>query len=786
MKNLIHFHLIGIFIALSASAAPRNPNAYEPPTVGLFQLQTGTVIEGSRDFGGITPDFLVDWDATEFDMIRDFARSLKKKALPANEIADQLQAHLLQAAMVQNSSDPAYLKILKNTDSEGRVPLSAFIRARAGSCREKSYVMHLAMAEAGVINRVAYVRMNAVVENANDHSFVIYLDDQTLRIADATGNVLHGKSVHEVTANGRILSLNLFPRVWKPLRLVSSKVRTTKKIPYAKYQKLLQIMAARVPDLKPIWKLSQSGGYDIRIGGGVLRGLLLWVSEQAEVYTPEQIQQLTPPETRLLILNRTSDRDIYASASTKAKLKDLPEFRGWDFVDDDLFDESIRAGGTTFDKIRLSPEMTQDPLGGLRAFHEGRLEYKVVPAKILHATYWFREKNNSETAMVLRYLRLHEDFPELQVDPEMFEYIRRVAKTETPTLGKEHQYWVWKGLTKLFEATYRDAAKTAATLQSYGLLQTLSAQGYRLPLDTAMPIPFSQLMNLGFSPQQVAASERLFDYTFGSAKTIRDGFQHALTPEAAEVILVRGLALLETAQEFATAFQGSKKEATFLHDLRGQLLLQHLPLFLDMKPSGNTVSNLLMDARLADVIDEQVYLQSATRMGSARDYVDLFRPITQTPSDAHSRSRGIACAATVNSFANLNPRATEVRELLLLGAFPDEIGTDEIVLEATAPKMRTAEEYIELLLPIRVFPSPVFNEARNRVVAKTLSIFFALKPKEAQVIRFLDEGRFQNANVGAILSNARSILSEPTYRLLRSQYPNAPDVACASLLHEKR
>lgn len=262
-----------------AVAAPGDPSKYEAPVVGFFQLQNGTVIEGSRDFGGKTPDFVVDWDDSAFDPLRKFARDLKARNASASSIADELRKYIRQNVFTANSNSASYQIALKLTGFDGAVPLSVFVGRKAASCRENSYVMHLAMTEAGVTNRVVYSRIDEVVENANDHSFVTYLNGKVLTIADGTNyGALHGVSVESAVSRGKLLSLNLFPRVWRPLKTRSAGRAALSKMSYTQFEELVREMAAKIPDLDAIWRLSKSSGHDVRVGGGVLRGLLKWIT----------------------------------------------------------------------------------------------------------------------------------------------------------------------------------------------------------------------------------------------------------------------------------------------------------------------------------------------------------------------------------------------------------------------------------------------------------------------------------------------------------------------------
>ena len=72
----IRFELIAIlFFASFAQAAPKDLSQFFEPVTGLVTLSDGSVVAGSHEFGGRTPDFLIDWHSKEFD---EFCTSASK------------------------------------------------------------------------------------------------------------------------------------------------------------------------------------------------------------------------------------------------------------------------------------------------------------------------------------------------------------------------------------------------------------------------------------------------------------------------------------------------------------------------------------------------------------------------------------------------------------------------------------------------------------------------------------------------------------------------------------
>src|SRR5262249_29168438 len=129
----------------------------------------------------------------------------------AAEVTEFVRSHVFNLS--GDPRDAVYRPLLNH---QSPVNLSTFAEVHAATCREKAYVLHLALTESGVPNRLAYARMKVVTDNSIDHAFVVYHHGPDLMIADAALSTLNGETIVKAASKGPLVSLNPFPRYWLP------------------------------------------------------------------------------------------------------------------------------------------------------------------------------------------------------------------------------------------------------------------------------------------------------------------------------------------------------------------------------------------------------------------------------------------------------------------------------------------------------------------------------------------------------------------------------------------
>jgi hypothetical protein len=256
----------------------------------------------------------------------------------------------------------------------------------------------------------------------------------------------------------------------KPLRELVS---------YPELETLVKASVAKVPDLQPLWTWAKPGVQPAYVGGGALRGLLHWLRRQLQTKGPAEVLALDVPPMTSLVLQPQSDLDLFTRDNLVEELKeDRPQYAAWDILNESFCKASLEAGGPALEKLRVSPTEIVDPAGGLRDYYEGTLKFLVTPDSGLRENKILRF--NSRLAQALRFLRMLEDLPELEADPKALSFIRGIYALEGPVLTRHPStdYWIEKGLKKLFTATGKKRKRTLAILERANLLGILEQKGY--------------------------------------------------------------------------------------------------------------------------------------------------------------------------------------------------------------------------------------------------------------------------------------------------------------------
>ncbi|MBC7386512.1 MAG: hypothetical protein H7301_10185 [Cryobacterium sp.] len=293
-------------------------------------------------------------------------------------------------------------------------------------------------------------------------------------------------------------------------------------VTYAQFETLLKLKSGDIPDLAPLrtagvwdpkWK-------DVYVSGGCLRGLSHWIYDRLQTQSYSEVALLPVPEISQLLRISWSDRDLVAPDALVEKLK-TQMTSGWDVLSESFQNESTVAGGPGLDKSRVNPFRVVDPLNGLKDYYHGRIVFHEASGSINGEQL----KENSVTAMALRYLREAVDLPELHTTTES---LARVAKAGESERLSPNNYWVNKALHKLYLATHEDAAKTLIILRDSKLLHRLADDHFKIGevqrhvLSTERELKSGEialsLVHAGFNFQDLIASSSVAGFLSTQAR----------------------------------------------------------------------------------------------------------------------------------------------------------------------------------------------------------------------------------------------------------------------------
>lgn len=221
-----------------ADPHPDQQHHFEVQSKFPVNLPSGSYVEGSSRFGGIQPDYYLDFESSEFAEIRKAAQELKAGNLDNWEKVKALNK-IIRSNLLPNGAynDPNYRSLLTDYREQGTdVPLSKYVCTQAGVCRENALILHYALKEAGVPNEFAYAKVQAIgmgINKTEDHAFIVFKHLNDKWIADSYNSWFNGYRLEDLLSEKgvgldgqslpgaekkdvqrRIVNFNDYPRVW--------------------------------------------------------------------------------------------------------------------------------------------------------------------------------------------------------------------------------------------------------------------------------------------------------------------------------------------------------------------------------------------------------------------------------------------------------------------------------------------------------------------------------------------------------------------------------------------
>ncbi len=209
-------------VALFAMLVVYAPRIWAAGTSGgWIDLRDGSWIEGSSRYGGIQPDLRIDLADPVFQPLLREARRIGHSPLAFWEKVRRI------CALVERTLPDKRNRALG--DGFAEVPLSAYVKAGLGDCRQYSLLTHFLLKAAGIGNRYGYVAED-VEGRRYDHAIVGIQRQGELWLVDAYEDTFHGNRWPDAIAG---LAAGQ-ARVFEPAAL-SPGARILAMLPYPRY-----------------------------------------------------------------------------------------------------------------------------------------------------------------------------------------------------------------------------------------------------------------------------------------------------------------------------------------------------------------------------------------------------------------------------------------------------------------------------------------------------------------------------------------------------------------------
>jgi len=157
------------------------------------RLNHGSVVEGSVDFGGLQPNYVIDLKHPRLQKLLAEARALDAPGTSLRAKVNGVVA-LVQRTLTEGAYDaPAYLKLLAdNRHQRTNITLGDYLAHGAGVCRENALLTHLSLLEAGCTSEYLYCNANQGA-HSEDHAVALVTDDSGRQIVvDSYNRNFHG------------------------------------------------------------------------------------------------------------------------------------------------------------------------------------------------------------------------------------------------------------------------------------------------------------------------------------------------------------------------------------------------------------------------------------------------------------------------------------------------------------------------------------------------------------------------------------------------------------------
>ena len=251
-------------------------------------------------------------------------------------------------------------------------------------------------------------------------------------------------------------------------------------ISVGEFKTILRQYVHQIPDLQQLWRnVDSQQTRPVYLTGGVLRGAIHHLKQEIDYYGVDRAQRTSPRWAESLLLQQWSDMDLVAPKQWREWVQSHLR-QSWDILSSDFMEDSTLVGGSTIEKVRVSPWEVIDPDNALRDYLAGRLVF--LPGSYTNHGEIF---GNTRLAQALRFLRLSVNLPEAEITPESWRRLRQISDQEWNSIrrGQESDYWVTKGIKKLYHAVDQSPDRFITLLQKANLLNLLAHHHFSLTPD---------------------------------------------------------------------------------------------------------------------------------------------------------------------------------------------------------------------------------------------------------------------------------------------------------------
>ncbi len=230
---------------------PRNKSVVYKSVSGRgVRLNHGSVIEGSVDFGGLQPNYVVDLKHPRLQKLLGEARALNVAGKGFEDRVHGVVA-LVQKTLTEGAYDaPAYLKLLAdNRTRRTNITLGDYLTGGAGVCRENALLTHLALLEAGVDSEYLYC---AATQGAGteDHAVAVAVNDRGQKVVvDSYNRNFHGFLLEDLLRPGGSRAVDTRLKGAKPPSVYGCALTVA---PYPVYWIPVRALLAPLPPMPPV------------------------------------------------------------------------------------------------------------------------------------------------------------------------------------------------------------------------------------------------------------------------------------------------------------------------------------------------------------------------------------------------------------------------------------------------------------------------------------------------------------------------------------------------------
>jgi hypothetical protein len=507
-----------------------------------------------------------------------------------------------------------------------------------------------------------------------------------------------------------------------------------KNVTYEQFEQLVKEKTAEIPELQTLWSWRANHHEPVYLGGGILRGLLKWLEENLRDSSFENVRKMAAPRIEELLIQKDADWDLYHDRVGADWFKEnMPEYGSWDILTREFREQSIEAGGPTIEKIRVSPNQVEDPLGGLKAFYEGKLTYIDVPEWTFRKFRGTKKalSTNMKSALVLRELRFANEIPSAELDEETKLLLRSVVKSELKRI-KPQNYWIQKSLKKFHASTGGSVERTMKLLREYGLAGALAKNGYYLEEGSSGTAAAKKYVLLQFSPDEISNKDfKAFKRSTNDIAANIEGMKYLLSKADN---IERVVSIFEPAVD--------NPNSDYLN------AISHLMMTSTERPEWAKFDpkDLRPLKAISSTVESRIALMKlgVRRAKTPSEFFDAIKLDTDNPSDAYKNAVNNFIKESVGTFMDLKPSAAEMNQLKNISG---RIDTNIEAMKKGIDQAMTAKDFFAAVSPGVSSPTDEYTSEIKKLVEQSLYAFAKLDPSAKEMDRFKELSNSIEANI---------------------------------------